>query len=642
MPFMIPVLDAGRRPGVYSPADGDSSTRVPSGPEENGPTASPGAALHPLDLAIISAFVIASLAAGLRARRRASRDLEEYFLAGRTLRGWQAGFSMAATQFAADTPLVVTGLVATAGLFGLWQLWSYGLAFLLLGFLFAPLWRRAGVLTDAELAEARYSGRGATVLRGVRAVLYGVVFNTVVLAMVLLAATLFAAPFLLWHEWLPSWLFEPLVSLAGSLGAEEPVRAVNDTISLGLVVLFALGYSTTGGLRGVVFTDVLQFSIMMLGTAAYAFLAVRAAGGPGAIASQVAEMGSQRVYNLGPEPGAAGLVAVFALQWMLQRNADGTGYLAQRAMACRSDADARQAAVWFAFLQVMLRSWLWVPLALALLVLFPPAPDLAADLFTRDRESTFVLGIRTLLPVGLLGLMMTGMLAALASTLDTHLNWGASYLSSDLYARLWCRGVRGREPSPRSQVWVARLSAVLLVVLAAALVPRLGSIQAAWKATLVLGAGIGAVTVLRWIWWRITAWGELAALAASFAFAPLALALLSSEVAQMLGGAAVGTLAAVSVSLLGPQTDPEVLERFAQKVRPPGFWGPWGDGASRAELGRSLLATAAAATSLFAALLAGLRMLAPSPDGAGLPATLGLVALAVAALPGWLPVLRKR
>jgi Na+/proline symporter len=635
-------LDAERRPGVYGGADGDRPARVPCGPEHDGPTASPGAALHPLDLAIISAFVIASLTAGLRARRRASRDLEEYFLAGRTLRGWQAGFSMAATQFAADTPLVVTGLVATTGLFGLWQLWSYGLAFLLLGFLFAPLWRRAGVLTDAELAEARYSGRGAIALRGVRAVLYGVVFNTVVLAMVLLAATLFAAPFLLWNEWLPGWIFEPLVSLAGNLGAEEPLRAVNDTISLGLVVLFALTYSTTGGLRGVVFTDVLQFSIMMLGTAAYAFLAVRAAGGPGAIASQVAEMGSQRVYDLGPEPGAAGLVAVFALQWMLQRNADGTGYLAQRAMACRSDADARRAAVWFAFLQVGLRSWLWVPLALALLVLFPPAPDLAADLFTRDREATFVLGIRALLPVGLLGLMMTGMLAALASTLDTHLNWGASYLSNDLYARLWCRGVRGREPSSRSQVWVARLSAVLLVVLAAMLVPRLGSIQAAWKATLVLGAGIGAVTVLRWLWWRITAWGELAALAASFGFAPLALALLSSEVAQMLGGAAVGTLAAVTVSLLGPQTDPEVLERFARKVRPPGFWGPWGDGAGRAELGRALLATLAAGTSLFAVLIAGLRILAPGPDGAGLAATLGLAALALAALPGWLPVLRRR
>jgi Na+/proline symporter len=549
---------------------------------------------------------------------------------------------MAATQFAADTPLVVTGLVATAGLFGLWQLWSYGLAFLLLGFLFAPLWRRAGVLTDAELAEARYSGRGATVLRGVRAVLYGVVFNTVVLAMVLLAATLFAAPFLLWHQWLPGWLFDPLVSLAAALGAGEPVRAASDAISLGLVVLFALGYSTTGGLRGVVFTDVLQFSIMMLGTAAYAFLAVRAAGGPAAIAGRVAEMGSERVYGLGPEPGAAGLVAVFALQWLLQRNADGTGYLAQRAMACRSDADARRAAVWFAFLQVGLRSWLWVPLALALLVLFPPAPDLAADLFTRDRETTFVLGIRALLPVGLLGLMLTGMLAALASTLDTHLNWGASYLPNDLYARLWCRGVRGREPSARSQVWVARLSGVLLVALAAVLVPRLGSIQAAWKATLVLGAGIGAVTVLRWLWWRITAWGELAALAASFGFAPLALALLDSEVAQMLGGAAVGTLAAVTVSLLGPQTDPRVLELFAQKVRPPGFWGPWSDDGSRGDLGRALLASAAAGVSLFAGLMAGLRFLAPGPDGAGLPASLALLALAVAALPGWLPALRRR
>lgn len=596
-----------------------------------------GNALRWLDLLIVAAFVATSLGFGLRARRLAARGMSEYFLAGRSLRGWQAGVSMAATQFAADTPLVVTGLVASAGLFGLWQLWSYGVAFLLLGFLFAPLWRRAGVVTDAELAELRYSGRGATLLRAVRAFLYGVVFNTVVVAMVLLAATVVARPFLHWEAWLPAALFQPLVSMFGALGSGSPASAAADFVSLALVVLFTLGYSTTGGLRGVVATDILQFVFMMAATAAYTWIAVAAAGGPRGVSEGVAELGYAHVYALRPPPEAFGLVAVFALQWLLQRNADGTGYLAQRAMACRDDAEARRAAVWFAFLQITVRSWLWVPLALALLVLFPPAGG-PAD-FVSAREATFVRGM-ALLPTGVLGVMLAGMLAALASTLDTHLNWGSSYLANDLYGRVWCGALRGRAPAPRTQVWVARAGNGVLVAIAAAWIPLLGSIQAAWKATLVLGAGIGVVTILRWLWWRVTAWGELAALVASFAFAPLALALLESEVSRMLGGAAIGALAGVGVSLLGPPTDPETLRRFATRVRPPGFWGPY-EGAEPHALRRALAATAGASLSLFALLLAGLRVLAPGPQGASLPATVALFVLAAAALPLWLPALRR-
>jgi Na+/proline symporter len=305
-------------------------------------------------------------------------------------------------------------------------------------------------------------------------------------------------------------------------------------------------------------------------------------------------------------------------------------------MACTDDREARRAAVWFAFLQIVLRSWLWVPLALALLVLFPPAGATLDSVAAR--EATFVRGM-DLLPPGLLGVMLTGMLAALASTLDTHLNWGSSYLSNDLYGRIWCEELRGRSASGRTQVWVARGGNVLLVTIGAAWIPLLGSIQEAWKATLVLGAGIGVVTVLRWLWWRITAWGELAALAASFAFAPFALAYLESEVGQMLGGAAIGIAAGVGVSLLGPATDTDTLRRFAQRVRPPGFWGAWSDHSPRA-LRRALVDTAAASTSLFAFLLAGLRVLAPHPEGSSLLGTLGLFALGAAALALWLPGLR--
>lgn len=613
-----------------------------------------------LDAAIVLAFVAYAVTAGQLARRRASRGLEDYVLAGRGLRGWQAGMSMTATQFAADTPLVVTGLLATSGLFALWQLWSYGVAFLLLGFLFAPSWRRARVLTDAELAELRYGGRGATLLRGVRALLFGLVFNAVVVAMVLLAATVFAERLLPWHLWLPSGLYEALrqaVEASGVVltGTADPalaaVRSTDNAISLTLVLAVTFLYATTGGLRSVVATDVVQLVLMLGATAWYAVVAVDAAGGLEALPERLGALAAQPgPFALRPEglldlgPGApaatAGLVLLFAMQWLLQRNADGTGYLAQRAMACRTDAEARRASVLFAFLQIVLRSWLWVPLGLALLVLYPPAPELAGEAFTRDREATFVTGMGDLLPPGVLGVMLAGMLAALASTLDTHLNWGASYLANDLYGRLWCGVLRGREAAPRTLVRVARLSNAVLVAVAVALIPALGSIQAAWKLTLVLGAGIGVVTVMRWLWWRVTAWGELAGLAVAFAATPPAVALAGSEPARMLLLAAASGGAAVAVSLLGPRERPERLRAFVARAAPPGFWGPYDDGRARRALARGLGATAAAAVSLYGLLLAGLWLGLGSAPVPYAPA-LALVAAAVAG-PFWIPALRTR
>jgi SSS family solute:Na+ symporter len=608
--------------------------------------------MHPLDVAILLAFAAYAVAAGLRARRVASRNLEEYFLAGRSLRGWQAGMSMAATQFAADTPLVVTGLVATAGLFSLWQLWSYGLAFLLLGFVFAPGWRRAGVLTDAEFAELRYSGRGATILRAVRAVLFGVAFNCVVIAMVLFAATMFAEAFLHWEAWLPEALFAPVRSLVEIVGVPLTTRppegdlvwtaSASNLISIVAMTGLTLAYSATGGLRGVVATDVVQLSIMLGATAVFAGVAVGGAGGLEAIREELGTRGLGELFSLrGSGDAATGLALVFALQWLLQRNADGSGYLAQRAMACRSDRDARQASVLFAFLQVGLRSLLWIPLALALLALFPPDPGLTGDALVRDRETSFVLGMRELLPAGALGLMLTAMLAALTSTLDTHLNWGASYLANDLYARVWCEGIRGRTPAPRSLVWVARSSTVLLLAVSLWGMTALASIQSAWKLTLVLGAGLGGVTLLRWLWWRITAWGELSALVVSFLGTPLAVRFGDGEVVQMLGMGAVAILAAVAVSILGPQTDPLKLRVFAERVEPPGWWGALSPGGP-VRLARALGATAAAAVTLYAGLIGALGCLVPPPgESAGL-AELGLFALAAAATPFWWPAVSSQ
>jgi Na+/proline symporter len=317
-------------------------------------------------------------------------------------------------------------------------------------------------------------------------------------------------------------------------------------------------------------------------------------------------------------------------------NSDGTGYLAQRCMACRSPAEARRAPLVFAFTQVLLRSLLWLPIVVALLVLFP----LAEGQSVAERELAFVRGIETLLPPGARGLMLVGMLAALASTLDTHLNWGASYLANDLYARVFSQGLLGRRPGARELVFVARAASPLLMLVSLAVMASLGSIQQAWHVTLLLGAGLGVPLLLRWLWHRANAWGELGALVACALAAPALLASPLGETTRLLSMGALGALAALAGSLL-TRPEPEArLASFYARVRPPGFWNA--PEAKRA-LARRLGALAAAAGSLYGALLGLGTWLIGAPAPFGLPQPLfvaACLALAVALAPLWLRELR--
>src|SRR5690606_16299711 len=243
---------------------------------------------------------------------------------------------------------------------------------------------------------------------------------------------------------------------------------------------------------------------------------------------------AQRLLSFAPPSGAGELLMPFlvliGLQWLFQMNSDGTGYLAQRAMACRSEQDARFSAVLFAWMQIFLRSLLWLAIALGLLVLYPFSPaDAAGEGFAASREMVFVQGIADLLPPGARGLMLVGLLAALASTVDTHLNWGASYWSNDVYDGVVCRHVLKRTPRQRERVLVARLSNVLILAIALAVMANLGSIQTAWFISLLFGAGMGSVLVLRWLWERINLYSELAAMAASLVTAPLLLYFLGTD-----------------------------------------------------------------------------------------------------------------
>lgn len=625
-----------------------------------------------MDALVLVAFAAWALSSGWRARRQASRSLEDYFLAGRQLRGWQAGVSMAATQFAADTPLLVTGLIATAGIFGLWRLWIYALAFLLLGFVLAPCWRRMRVLTDAELAERRYAGRPAVALRVAKALYFGTVFNCVVLAMVLFAAKEIAEPFLHWSRWLPAPLFDALLQAVRAVGvpyarevaelgagpADVWIRSTENLISLALLVAVTAGYSAVGGLRGVVRTDLMQFALMMVSMGLFAVWVVDRVGGLDALSAglaaaseggRTAGMTTRELLSFTPAGAREttwAVLGVLSLQWIVQMNADGTGYLAQRAMACRSDRDASQAAIVFTFLQVVLRSLLWLPLGLGLLLLFPPEPGLALEALRADREASFVRGMAAL-PPGLLGLMLTAMLAALASTIDTHLNWGASYWTRDLYERVVCRGLLGRTPSPRALVWVARLSSALILGVALVILPRLSSIQVAWHVSLLLGAGMGVMLVLRWLWWRVTAWAELATLAASALLAPVLLLGVphEREALRLLWMALGATSVGVAVSLWGPAEPLERLVEFHRRARPPGFWGPVAraDGedpwTGRRRLAEGLAATVLAAWSVFASLVGLGTWLVGSPAPPWMPWRgawiLGLLASAIAVAPLW-------
>jgi Na+/proline symporter len=626
-----------------------------------------------IDAAIVGAFLVYLIVNGLRERARASGGLEQYFLAGRSLSGWQAGISMAATQFAADTPLLVTGLVAMGGIFALWRLWIYALAFLLLAFLLAACWRRAGVLTDAEFAELRYPGRGAALLRLFKAFYFGTFFNCVVLAIVLLATTRIAEPFLLWNEWLPAGLTDIVervsAPIAESLTATAPgdpafaARAANNLVSLLAIALVTLAYSTLGGLRSVVTTDVVQFVIMMVASVIYAVVVVQAAGGLGSMAER---LHTAFAHGTGPVPMNASqllaftpsaaydvgalLVAVFLLQWLIQVNADGTGYLAQRAMACRDDREARRAAVIFTFAQIVLRSLIWLPIALGLLLVFPPDASFGAagtSAYVAQREAVYVRGIAELLPVGLKGLMLTAMIAALASTIDTHLNWGAAYWTNDIYARFVARWL-GRKPTARGLVWVARGSNILLLALALAVMTRLGSIKAAWEASLLLGAGVGVVLLLRWLWWRVSAPGELAAIVASSLLVPMVIAWIPDRLAlaRLLVVAAGATAAAVAASLWLRPVRPLQLVEFYLKVHPPGWWGPVAEAAgedgrrARIALREGLVATLLCAVSVFGLLVGfGSWMLEATPP-AWFPYRGGWIAanlvLAVAVTPLWL------
>ncbi len=444
--------------------------------------------LTPLDWGIVAAYFAVSLAIGVYYSRRAGRGVDEFFLSGRALPWWLAGTSMVATTFAADTPLAVAGLVANNGVAGNWIWWNAALGSMLTVFFFARLWRRAGIMTDVEFAELRYTGRPAAVLRGFRALYLGLPINFVIIGWVNLAMAKILAVTLGWNR----------------------LTAV-------LACLAMTGfYSALSGLWGVVVTDFFQFAFAMSGSIALAWFALRARGvaGIAGLHAALPESTFDFVPSLGRGAGASSapalalpLTAFFAyvgVQWWASwypgQEPGGGGYIAQRMMSARDERHSFLATLWFTIAHYCLRPWPWIIVGLASLVLYPGLPD---------KEAGYVMVMRDFLPAGWRGLLLGAFFAAYMSTISTQLNWGTSYVVNDFYRRFVRAGA-----SQRHYVWVSRVTTIGTMVAAGVVTFYLESIRQAWEFVLESGAGIGLVLILRWYWWRVNAWSEIVAMVA--------------------------------------------------------------------------------------------------------------------------------
>ena len=390
-------------------------------------------ALTTLDWIVVGVYGAIVLAIGFGMARRAGGSVEDYFVAGRSLPWWLAGTSIAATWFASDAPLATAALVRQQGIFGNWLWWYEAAGVLMLTFFYARLWRRAKVLTDAEVIEIRYGGAPARVLRGFSAVYQGLIKNGVVMGWVMLAMVKFSSVLLGW---------DPALTL---------------TVCVGL----ALAYTVASGLWGVVVTDLLQFTAGMLGAITLAGIVLARFGGPAAMADAIAAVPQSPPGALDLVPTAANassleivsFLCLIGILWL--RSGQGDGYVAQRLFATRDERQAVKASLWFAFAGTVLLTWPWIVVGLGSLLVFPPATMDAA--LAADPELAYPMMIRELMPAGLRGLMVATFLAAFMSTMDTHLCWGASYMVNDVYRRFMRPG-----RSERHYVAASRVAVVLL------------------------------------------------------------------------------------------------------------------------------------------------------------------------------------
>lgn len=514
-----------------------------------------------VDWIVVVLFLAATLIVGLWFAKRASRSMTDYFVAGRTLPWWLAGTSMLSTSFASDTPLHVTRNIRENGLAAGWFYWNGIIGGLIVAFVFSKLWRRAGVVTDNELVELRYAGKPAAVLRGLMAMLKAFVLEILTMAWITLGMTKIVKS------------IAGLPDTVSIFGATLPSEVVVVVVLLSL----CLAFSVVSGFWGVVTTDILEFSVAMLGAIVLSVMALDKVGGVDGLKAGLASSHlGDRALSYTPDLEGQGLT-IFAfsvylgVQWWANNQVDGTGQRAQRFLACKDDQNAMAAGIWNMAVQYIIRSWPWYVAALASVILYP---DLV------DHESAYPKMVADILPIGIKGLMVASFFAAFMGTIEAHYNLTASYATNDVYKRF----VK-KDGDAHHYVKASRVITVVIAALAGVVALLLDSVLGAFRFKMELVAGIGLVYVLRWLWWRVNATTEIVALLTS------ALTAITLQYVPGLDGKTahdsavrlvlvviVSALCAFVAALLTKPEPTEHLVAFFRRVRPPrALWKPIAD-----------------------------------------------------------------
>ena len=518
-------------------------------------------ALSTLDFVIILLFFTITLSIGIYVSKKSGKSSSEFFLSGRKMPWWLLGISMVATTFSTDTPNLVTDIVRTNGVSGNWVWWAFLITGLLTVFVYAKLWRKSNVNTDIEFYELRYGGAPASFLRKFRAVYLGVIFNVITMSAVTLAA----------------------IKIGGIMLGLEPWQTV---ISAGLITVI---FSALGGFKGVVYTDFVLFFVAMGGAIGAAFYLVNIpeVGGIEALLAneQVADKLSILPDFSDKEAIITLLIIPLSVQWWSSwypgAEPGGGGYIAQRMLAAKDENHAIGATFFFNIMHYALRPWPWIIVALASLVIFPDLasiqqafPNVADDKLGHDLAYSAML---TMLPSGLLGLVLTSLIAAYMSTISTQLNWGSSYMVYDFYKQQI-----NPNASEKKLVFVGRISTVFLMVLSAALALLLQNALQLFELLLVFGAGTGLIFILRWFWWRINSWSEITAM---FASGIISIVLKLTSIGDYFFATETGvfknyyeypfvvlttTFIWITATYLTQPESKEVLQNFYKKIQPGG------------------------------------------------------------------------
>ncbi len=523
--------------------------------------------LSTLDWLIIASSFLLYIIVGLRYSKSAGKNLDHFFLGGRNMGWFLAGVSLVATTFAADTPLAVAEIVGTNGIAGNWVWWSFLAGGMLTTFFFANLWKRSGVLTEVEFIELRYSGKEASFLRGFKAIYLGLLMNAIIIAWVNVA-------------------MKSILEVFFNCSANEAL------FYTGLAMLLVAIYSSISGLMGVAVTDAIQFFIAMTGCIILAIIVISSEkiGGIVGLKEKVNAV-SPEAFNFLPsisgDTSSVGkslglsmisFLSFVGIQWWASwypgAEPGGGGYVAQRMMSAKSEKDAVFATLFFQIAHYCIRPWPWILVGLAAIVLYP---ELNAD----NIKLGYIYAMRDFLPHGFKGLLLVAFFAAYMSTIATQLNWGSSYLINDIYKRF----IRP-EASDKNLVASSRIMTFLLMIIGLFITTKIDSISGAWKFVMGCGAGLGLVLILRWYWWRINAWSEIAATVAPFViFSILKLwnnPLLKDYeyIITVLGT----TIIWLIITKITHPVKHEHLQRFYEKIHPDGVWGRYAQGQNSSQI----------------------------------------------------------